>query len=72
MVSTGTAIDAVTTAAVINAARALMISSLNLSFWAISSLQFGCVVTVFVTLGFVSLANGAYSNTNARKGNTYK
>lgn len=58
--------DAVTTAAVINAARALMISSLMKSL--LLGYQFtsmGYVVTVFVTFGFVSLTNDAHSNTNA-------
>ena len=66
MVSTGTATDAVTMAAVTSAARALIISSLMfLSLWAIN-----VKVVNFVTGGVVRPQNGANSNTTWKKGNT--
>ena len=62
MVRTGTATDAVTIAAVTNAARALMISSLMKSSpCGLYDHVFGC----FVTFGVVHLSNCAHSNTYA-------
>jgi hypothetical protein len=72
MVSTGTATDAATTAAVTSAARALIITSaMILSFisWVDLSKETNSLLK-FVTLSKCYQDNGANSNTKVNKGNT--